>query len=214
MCLSLVLVVASVSALNLALPDLAVDMGASTNDLTWIADSYTVALAALISWRVVMGVGAAMIMPGTLSTITAAFPEEQRSRGVAIWPGWAAAGAILGLLAAGALLEAFDWSSIFLMSAAVALVAAVAAVAFSPETRDEEPPRPDVAGAVLTALAIGSFVFAVIEGNERGWTEPLVLGTLAVAALCLALYAFAGMRTHEPLLDPRLFGIRGFAPEP
>lgn len=250
MCLSLILVVASVSALNLALPELAVELNASMNQLTWIADAYTVALAALvlpigalgdrigrrrvliagnvvfggaslaasfaetpealIGWRVLMGLGAAMIMPGTLSTITAAFPPDKRSRGVAIWSGCAAAGAIIGLLVAGALLEAFSWDAIFMFSAATSVVAALAAVLFSPETRDDEPPRPDLAGALLTALAVGTFVFAVIEGNERGWTEPLVVGSLTVAAVSLALYAAVGLRTNEPLLDPRLFGIRGF----
>jgi MFS family permease len=167
MCLSLVLVVASVSALNLALPDLAIDLSASNGALTWIADAYTVALAALvlplgaigdrlgrrnvlivgtivfgaaslaasfadststlIAWRAAMGVGAAMIMPGTLSTITAAFPPEQRAKGVATWSGFAAAGAIIGMLAAGALLEQFSWRSIFVAGAAVALAAALAA---------------------------------------------------------------------------------------
>ncbi|WP_262057330.1 MFS transporter [Streptomyces sp. STR69] len=139
MCPALVLVVASVSALSLTLPDLAIDLSASNSTLTWIADAYTVTLAAfvlplgaigdrlgrrnvliagtvvfgaaslaasfadstttLIVWRAVMGLGAAMIMPGTLSTVTAAFPPEQRTKGVATWSGFAAAGAIIGMLA-------------------------------------------------------------------------------------------------------------------
>lgn len=250
MCLSLVLVVGSVSALNLALPELAVDLDASTTALTWIADGYTVALAALvlplgalgdrwgrrnvlvvgavvfgaasllasyadtsdalIIWRVVMGVGAAMIMPGTLSTITAAFPADQRARGVVVWSGVAAAGAILGMLAAGALLEQWTWRSIFVGSAAVAVAAAVAALAWAPNTRDEDQGRPDVAGAVLSSVAIGTLVFAIIEGNEKGWTEPVVMVTAVVAVVCFAGYAVLGARHDEPLLDPRLFGRPGF----
>ncbi len=179
MCLALILVVASVSALNLALPDLAISLEADNTALTWIADGYTVALAALvlplgavgdrigrrsvlivgavvfaaaslaaayadstislIAARVVMGVGAAMIMPGTLSTITATFPPEQRSKGVAIWSGFAAAGAIIGMLVAGTLLERWGWQSIFVTSAAVGVVAAVAAAALAPNTRDHDP---------------------------------------------------------------------------
>src|SRR5262249_7913293 len=139
---------------------------ASNTDLTWIADAYTVALAALvlpfgalgdrigrrtvllvglvvfgvaalaaglsgsttelIGYRVVMGVGAAMIMPGTLSTITAAFPPDRRARGVATWSGFAAAGAVLGVLMAGALLERWGWASIFFVTAGTAGVAALA----------------------------------------------------------------------------------------
>lgn len=250
MCLSLVLVVASVSALNLALPEIAVDLDASTTALTWIADGYTVALAALvlplgalgdrwgrrniliggtlvfgaaslaasfadssselIVWRIVMGVGAAMIMPGTLSTITAAFPAEQRARGVAVWSGFAAAGAIIGMLAAGALLEQWSWRSIFVVSAATALVAGLAAVTLAPNTRDERQGRPDFAGAVLSSVAIGCLVYAIIEGNDEGWTEPAVITTGIVALLGFAGYAFLGVRHDEPLLDPRLFGLPGF----
>lgn len=250
MCLALVLVVASVSALNLALPEVAINLHASTTALTWIADGYTVALAALvlplgalgdrwgrrniliggtvvfgisslvasfandsselIVWRVVMGLGAAMIMPGTLSTITAAFPVEQRARGVAVWSGFAAAGAIIGMLAAGALLEQWSWRSIFVASAATAVVAGIAALLCAPNTRDIDQGRPDFAGALLSSVAIGALVYAIIEGNDKGWGEPAVVVTGAIAVLGFAAYAFLGLRNDEPLLDPRLFGIPGF----
>ncbi|ODR00756.1 multidrug MFS transporter [Mycobacterium sherrisii] len=251
MCLSLVLVVASVSALNLALPDLAVDLDASNTALTWIADAYTVALAALvlpfgaigdrwgrrnvlivgnvvfgaasmaaaltaqtttelIIWRAVMGIAAAMIMPGTLSTITAAFPTQQRARGVAAWSGFAAAGAIVGLLAAGALLEVWTWRSIFLTSAVVAAVSVGAAAVLAPNTADTQPPTPDLAGAITTALGIGTVVFAIIEGNDRGWTTPIVMTAVVVSVLSFTAYAAVGFRKNQPLLDPRLFGVPGF----
>jgi EmrB/QacA subfamily drug resistance transporter len=250
MCLCLVLVVASVSALNLALPDLAISLHASNRDLTWIADGYTVALAALvlplgalgdrlgrrnvlvagtvvfgaaalaaalsgstgqlIAARVVMGVGAAMIMPGTLSTITAAFPPDKRSRGVATWAGFAAAGAIIGLVVAGALLERWGWESIFLTSAVTALVAGAAALVLAPNTSDEHPGRLDLPGGLCTALAIGTLVFAIIEGNESSWTERAVLVALTGTVIGIAGYVVLGLRAQEPLLDPRLFALRGF----
>lgn len=250
MCLALVLVVASVSAINLALPDLAVALGASNTDLTWIADGYTVALAALvlplgalgdrwgrrhvlvagtivfgiaslvaagadsstelIVWRVAMGIGAAMIMPGTLSTITATFPSERRAHGVAIWSGFAAAGAILGLLGAGALLEKWGWESIFVASGVLSIVAGLAAVVLAPNTRDADQGRPDFAGAILTSIGIGCLVYAIIEGNEQGWTEPVVIVAAVVSLSAFAGYAVLGRRHDEPLLDPRLFGIPGF----
>ncbi|ACU75319.1 drug resistance transporter, EmrB/QacA subfamily [Catenulispora acidiphila DSM 44928] len=250
MCLSLVLVVASVSALNLALPNLAVELGATNSALTWIADGYTVALAALvlplgalgdrigrrkvliagnlvfgtaavfaayspttsdlIVSRVVMGIGAAMIMPGTLSTITAVFPPEKKDRGVAIWSGFAAAGAIIGMLVAGGLLERFSWTSIFWASSATAVVCAVAAWALAPETRSSERQRFDYGGSVTTAVAIGALVYGIVEGNESGWTRPEVVAAFAVAVLGLAAYVPMGLRTRHPLLDPRLFKLRGF----
>lgn len=250
MCLALVLVVASVSALNLALPDLAVDLSANNTALTWIADGYTVALAALvlplgsigdrlgrrsvliagcvvfgvasavaaqsssttelIVWRVVMGAGAAMIMPGTLSTITASFPVEQRSRGVATWSGFAAAGAILGMLGAGALLEKWGWQSIFIVSAVVAALAAVAAAVLSPETKDTDAVPFDTPGALFTATGIGTLVFAIIEGSDRGWTSVPVAAAGGVCVVAFALYAVHGLRAHHPLLDPHLFGLPRF----
>ena len=250
MCLSLVLVVASVSAINLAMPELAVSLGASNAQLTWIADAYTVALAALvlplgalgdrygrrnvliagtvvfaigalfagmsdsagelIVWRVVMGLGAAMIMPGTLSTITASFPAEQRARGVAVWSGFASAGAIIGLVGAGAMLEVWSWTSIFYVSAALAVAAGIAALLLSENTSDEEKHRPDILGALFTTVGIGTLVFAIIEGNEKSWTEPIVIASLAVCVVSFAGYVIAGLRTEHPLLDPRLFGISGF----
>ncbi|GHJ35594.1 MFS transporter [Streptomyces sp. TS71-3] len=250
MCLSLVLVVASVSALNLALPDLAVDLDATNSSLTWIADGYTVALAALvlpmgalgdlfgrrkvlilgnlvfgaaallaafsdstahlIVWRVVMGVGAAMIMPGTLSTITSVFPAGRKDRGVATWSGFAAAGAIIGMLIAGGLLEQWTWRSIFVVSAITSLACALAALLLAPETRSSEPEPFDRGGAVTTALMVGTLVYGIIEGSDRGWTRPEVLAAFAVSVLGLVGYALLGLRSRHPLLDPRLFGLRGF----
>lgn len=250
MCLSLVLVVAAVSALNLALPDLAVDLRASNTSLTWIADGYTVALAAfvlplgalgdrlgrrnvliagtivfglaslgaafaastsvLIVWRVVMGLGAAMIMPGTLSTITSVFPPERRARGVATWSGFAAAGAIIGLLVAGALLEKWGWQSIFVATAAVAVLAGISALLLTPNTKEEAHGRFDVVGGAALAVGIGGLVFSIIEGSDRGWTEPLTLVAMALALVGFVAYVLFGLRSDHPLLDPRLFRLRGF----
>jgi EmrB/QacA subfamily drug resistance transporter len=243
-------VVATVSAIKLALPELAVALGATTRDLTWIADGYTVALAALvlpagaigdrlgrrnllvagtvvfgigalvasfagspaalIAWRAVMGVGAAMIMPGTLSTITASFPPAERARGVATWSGFASAGAIIGLVASGALLERWGWESIFVTSAIIAAVAGVAALALAPETREPGTRRVDVGGSASLIVALGGLVFAIIEGNENGWTEPVVLAAAAIAAVGTVAYVVADLHHPQPLLDPRLFRERAF----
>ncbi|MER5764725.1 MFS transporter [Streptomyces sp. NPDC002082] len=250
MCLSLVLVVASVSALNLALPDLAVDLDASNSSLTWIADGYTVALAALvlpfgalgdlfgrrrmlvlghlvfgaaallaafadstthlIVWRVLMGIGAAMIMPGTLSTITSVFPADKKDRGVATWSGFAAAGAIIGMLVAGGLLEQWTWKSIFVVSAAISLVCAPAALFLAPETRSSAPEPFDRGGSVTTALMVGTLVYGIIEGSDRGWTRPEALVAFGLSALALIGYVTLGLRSRHPILDPRLFLLRGF----
>lgn len=251
MCLSLVLVVASVSSLNLAMPQLAVDLSASSSALTWIADGYTVALAALvlplgalgdrlgrrnvllagtivfglaalfastvdstsalIAGRVAMGVGAAMIMPGTLSTITAVFPASERPKAVAVWSAFSVSGAIIGMLAAGGLLEAWSWRSTFVVTAALAAVSFVAALLLAPNTSDPDHGHLDVPGALLSGLGIGGLVLGIIEGAEKGWTSAMALGGLAVAAVGLTGFVFWSLRAKTPLLDPRLFKLRGFS---
>jgi EmrB/QacA subfamily drug resistance transporter len=250
MCLSLVLVVASVSSLNLALPGLAVALGASSSALTWIADGYTVALAALvlpfgalgdrvgrrnvllagtvlfggaaavasfagaaelvIACRVVMGAGAAMIMPGTLSTITAAFPHDERPRAVAVWSGFAGAGGILGMLLSGGLLEWFSWSSTFVTTAVLSVVSFAAALLLTPNTADPEGHPLDVVGAVLSGAGIGGLVFGIIEGADKGWTSAVSVGGFTVAVVGLAGFVWWSLRREHPLLDLRLFALRGF----
>jgi len=251
MCLSLVLVVASVSSLNMAMPQLAVSLSASSSALTWIADGYTVALAALvlplgalgdrlgrrnvllagtalfglaallavfagstsflIGCRVLMGVGAAMIMPGTLSTITAVFPANERGKAVAVWSAFSVSGAIIGMLAAGGLLEVWAWQSTFVVTAVLAAVSFVAALTLTPNTSDPDHARLDLVGTGLSAVGIGSLVFGIIEGADKGWTDPFALIGLCLAAIGLSGFVLWSLRAEHPLLDPRLFKLRGFS---
>jgi EmrB/QacA subfamily drug resistance transporter len=165
----------------------------------------------LIALRALMGVGAALIMPGTLSTITSVFPAEERPKAVGIWAGFAGAGGTLGILMSGALLEAFDYTSIFVVTTAFAVVTLVGVVLVVPTTRATEHVGLDPLGTVLSALGIGALVFGIIEGPVKGWTEPLTLAALIAGVVLLGLFVVAELRTAHPLLDPRLFGRRGFA---
>jgi EmrB/QacA subfamily drug resistance transporter len=250
MCLALVLVVASVSSVNLALRGISVDLGTSSSQLTWIADGYTVALAALvlpfgalgdrigrrtllllgtilfglgaaaaaaagsagvlIGCRVAMGAGAAMIMPGTLSTITAAFPANRRSRAVSVWAGFASAGGILGMLGSGLILEWFSWRGTFVATAALAVVAFVAAAKLAPNTADPDEAVTDLPGSILSGVGIGALVLGIIEGAEVGWAGPGAVAGLGVAAVVLVAFVLWELRTARPMLDVRLFRLRGF----
>lgn len=165
----------------------------------------------LIGFRALTGIGGALIMPGTLSTITSVFPPEERARAVGIWAGFAGAGGTLGMLAAGWMLGTFSWPSIFVLAAVVSALTFLVVLAFVPTSRATEHVGLDPLGTVLSALGIGSLVLGIIEGPIRGWTEPLTVSAL-VAGLALAV-AFVRweLRTDHPLLDPRLFRHRGFA---
>ena len=103
----------------------------------------------LIALRGAMGVGAAMIMPVTLSVITTVFPPEERGKAVGTWVGVAAGGGVLGLLASGVLLEWLPWQSIFVLNALLAAVALVGTLVIVPATRETRPPRLDLVGTLL-----------------------------------------------------------------
>lgn len=251
MCLSLVLVVASVAMLNVALRAIAVDLGPTQAELQWIVDAYVLLLAALllpcgalgdrfgrrsallagivifgvasavaatadtptqlIAWRAVAGVGAALIMPGTLSTITSVFPDAERARAVGVWAGFAGGGAVLGMIVAGALLETFWWGSVFVAIAALAVVALVATLVAVPNTKSSEDVHLDPFGAVLSFAGIGGLVLGIIEGPARGWNDPLTVTGLAVGVGAGVAFVAWELRTRRPLLDPRLFRVTAFA---
>jgi EmrB/QacA subfamily drug resistance transporter len=164
----------------------------------------------LLAYRAITGVGAALIMPGTLSTITSVFPAEQRARAVGIWSGFAMAGGTLGMLGSGLLLQELWWGSVFVVAAGLALLAFVAIALTVPSTRSSEPVGLDPVGTVLSAVGIGGLVLGIIEGPESGWTSLLTVGSLVVAITALVGFVLWELQAREPLLDPRLFRLRGF----
>ncbi|UDY37583.1 MFS transporter [Dermatobacter hominis] len=165
----------------------------------------------LIALRAAMGIGAALIMPGTLSTITSVFPPEERPKAVGIWAGFAGAGGTLGILMSGALLERFSWSSIFVVTAALAVVTLIGVVLVVPSTRASEHVGLDPAGTVLSAVGIGALVFGIIEGPVKGWSSATTLTGLIAGVVLVVAFLVVELRTEHPLLDPRLFRFRGFA---
>ncbi len=165
----------------------------------------------LITLRGVMGVGAALVMPTTLSIITTSFPKEQRAKAVGAWIGVAGAGAVLGLLTSGMLLEVWDWQSVFWFSAALGLVVGILAIRLIPNSRDENPPRVDYVGGLLSVLVLAGIVFGAIEGPERGWGDSLTLTAFAVGGVSLVAWVAWGLLAKDPLLDPRLFARRDFS---
>ncbi|MCC3330571.1 MFS transporter [Nocardia abscessus] len=248
-CATVALVVASMAALYTALPDIAAATGASQQQLTWVVDGYTLALACLVlpagalgdrygrravliigllvfaaasampvlldtpGWliagRTVAGVGAALVMPSTLSLITAGFPDSRRSNAVGLWAGVAGAGAVLGILGSGLLLEQWSWVSIFLAMSVAGLLLTIAGCTL-PESVDRARPGIDLWGSVTSAAAVGSLVVAAIAAPERGWLDPVVIGTAAAAVLAAVAFLIVETRVAHPLLDVRLFAHRGF----
>jgi len=159
----------------------------------------------VIAIRALMGVGAALIMPATLSIIANVFPAEERGKAIGIWAALAAVGIGLGPLAGGLLIDWFDWSAVFLLNVPVALIAVLLGIRLVPESRDPRPGAFDIAGAVLSTTGFTVLVYAIIEAPGAGWTSGTTLGLLAAAAALLAAFVAWERHTPDPMLDLAFF---------
>ena len=148
-------------------------------------------------------------MPTTLSIITSTFSASSRGRAVGVWAGVAGGAAIAGLLGSGLLLEAFDWPSVFALSATLAAIGIVLTLRFVPAGIGEQVTI-DVGGGVLSALGLTGIVWGFIEGPTRGWSSPSVVGAFVAGGLLLVGFVLYELRRDQPMLDPRLFALPGF----
>jgi EmrB/QacA subfamily drug resistance transporter len=158
-----------------------------------------------------MGVGAAFVMPATLSLLVPVFTDErERATAVGIWAATAGLGVALGPVLGGFLLDHFAWGSIFLVNVPLCVTALVLGATIVPESRDPAAPRIDWPGAALSSAGLTAFVWAVITAPADGWTSPAVLAAGAVAAVALAGFVARQRRAAQPLLDLGLFRDRRF----
>ena len=167
--------------------------------------------AELIALRAVMGLGAALVMPATLSTITGTFAAQQRTRAVSIWAAVAGGSAILGLLVSGIVLEIWSWPSVFGLNVVLAAAALVGTVRFVPESADRDTPRLDVIGAVLAVIGLVALVYSIIEAPDRGWLSVRTLGGMAIGVVALAGLVVWELARRAPMIDPRVFAHRGLS---
>jgi EmrB/QacA subfamily drug resistance transporter len=163
----------------------------------------------LIFARAVMGVGAAALMPGTLSILTNVFTGEgERARAIGIWSGTAGVGVALGPILGGVLLTHFWWGSVFLINVPIAVAGLVASVWLVPNSRNPGVGRPDALGGALSVLGLATLVWAIIEAPERGWSSPFVLGALGGALLLLAVFVWRERSIEHPMLPLALLRDR------
>ncbi|HET9873927.1 MAG TPA: MFS transporter [Propionibacteriaceae bacterium] len=162
----------------------------------------------LIAARALQGIGAAIVAPSSLSLLTASFPEgESRSKAVALYGATAGIGASLGLVVGGAAASWISWRAGFFINVPIGIAMIFLAPKYLPET----PPRTgafDLPGAVLATLGSSALVFGVLESSTRGWSDPLVLVTLAAAAALLAGLVVNEKRVAQPIMPLRLFSDR------
>lgn len=170
-----------------------------------VASAFAGSASVLIGTRAVMGLGGAMIMPSTLSILTNVFPSEELGRAIGIWAGVSGFGIGVGPLVGGWLLDRFWWGSVFFINVPIAAVAVVAGYLIVPNSKDPSAPRVDPVGASLSVVGLVSLVYGIIEAPSHGWTDPVILGGLGVAAVILSVFVWWELRTDHPMLNVRFF---------
>jgi EmrB/QacA subfamily drug resistance transporter len=165
----------------------------------------------LIAGRAAQGVGAAFMMPATLSIITNAFPPHERGKAIGTWAGVSALALAIGPVVGGFLVEHVSWQSIFFLNVPVAAVAIFVTLAAAQESRDETSThRVDLPGVATLSTGLAALVLALVEGNAWGWGSPSILGLLALAVAAFAAFALAEARSAEPMVDFSFFRSRSF----
>jgi EmrB/QacA subfamily drug resistance transporter len=246
LCLSLFVIVMDNTIVNVALPSLVRELGATTSQLQWIVDSYTLVFAGLllsfgalgdrfgrkgaltvgmvifgassfaaalsttagqlIGARALMGVGAALIMPATLSILTNVFTvAKERAVAIALWSAIAGAAVALGPVTGGFLLDHFSWGSVFMVNVPIVIVAVIAGWLIVPTSRDPSAPRVDVVGALLSIVGLVGLVYTIIEAPRHGWTAPATVFGFAASLAVLAIFVAYELKRDEPMLDVRFF---------
>lgn len=165
----------------------------------------------LIVARILQGAAGALVVPGSLSIITATFSGEERGRAFGVWAGASAATTIVGPLLGGLLVNTISWRAAFLINLPFLVIALIATLRAVPESRDEDATgRFDWIGSVVIVLAVGGLAFGTIRGQQVGWTEAVVLASLGIGAAAAIALPFLMVARSDPLVPPRLFGSRNF----
>lgn len=163
-------------------------------------------VAVLLAGRVVTGIGAALVMPATLSLSIQAFPPAQRPHAIATWTAATGLAGIVGNIGGGLILEYLPWEGLFWGMVPVVLVLLAVSARLAPRSERHDADL-DLIGSVLLILAFAALLYGIIEGPGQGWTAGTVLGAFAVAVLVFAVFAVRALRVEHPLIDPQIFRV-------
>lgn len=167
--------------------------------------------AMLIGARVVQALGAAFMMPATLSLTAVNFPPEERGMAMGIWGAVSGVATAVGPMAGGWLTDSLSWHYIFFINLPVVAIAVPFALWAIPESKDENPHKVDWLGAGLSIVVLATLCYGLIEGPKLGWGDPQTLALFAVAAAAFAVFLAWERRAPEPIIDLRLFKNPGFS---
>ncbi|WP_457320529.1 MFS transporter [Roseateles sp. P5_E11] len=167
---------------------------------------------ALIAARALQGVGAALLVPGSLALISASFDEHERGRAIGTWAGFSGITAAVGPVIGGWLIDHYSWTWAFMVNAPLAALVAAMAMLRVPESRDPQATgRLDWPGAALVTVGLGGIVFAFVEGPARQWDSPAVIAALVIGIVAMGAFAWVEKRTPRPMLPLQFFRDPVFA---
>ncbi len=164
----------------------------------------------LIFARAAQGIGGALLVPGSLAIISASFSEDRRGQAIGTWSGFTAITTAVGPLIGGWLIEHVSWRAVFFINVPLGLIVLVLVFLYVPESRDEESQGLDWTGAALATISLGAIVYGLIESGRFGFTNPLIVATLAGGLLAAIAFVFVEMRKKNAMLPLQLFRSRNF----
>src|SRR6266478_1456550 len=169
-------------------------------------------ISQLIVARAVQGIGGAMLVPGGLAIISAAFPEEDRGQAIGTWSGSTAITTALGPVIGGWLIEHVSWRAVFFLNLPLAVIVLLLVVQRVPESRNEEESRKlDFLGAGLATLSLGAIVYGLIESSRLGLQSPTVIAALVAGTIIFGAFILVEARVQHPMMPLTLFSSRNFA---
>ncbi len=163
----------------------------------------------LIVMRGVQGVGAAFVLPATLSIIADVFPRAERARAIAIWTAVGSLGIVVGPALGGFLVDQIDWSAVFWLHVPVVILA-IAGLQFVPESKDSRKQPLDLPGAALVTTGLLGVVYGIIQGGEDGWTSAPIVASFVAGSLLLVGFVVVQIRSSHPMLPLHYFKRRDF----
>src|SRR6266568_1279754 len=186
-------------------------LGVAIFSLASLSCGFATNIHELIFSRVVQGAGGALLVPGSLSIISASFREEDRGRAIGTWSGFTAITAAIGPVMGGWLIEQVSWRAVFFINVPLAAIVLVISAFRVPESRDEsQKERPDWVGAALTTIGLGSLVYGLIESSRLSFGYPAVLAALIGGSFFLIMFLLVETRVRNPMLPLALFRSRDF----
>jgi EmrB/QacA subfamily drug resistance transporter len=165
----------------------------------------------LIAFRAIQGAGASLLMPGTLSIITVTFPPHERARAIGLWAGMSGLALALGPTIGGLMIEHLGWQSVFFLNVPIGIVAFFVAMRTVRESVSGEERQLDIPGLVLGTAALFSVTYGLIEANQKGWSDPLIVSALVGFVLLGIAFLAWELRNPHAMMPLRFFRIPAFS---